>query len=68
MFSVDVKEQAALALWSLAGQAKSQQQEIAELIGIPMLIEILLRDSDKLQFVGMSTPCSLYCVLTPHYT
>jgi len=49
-----VKEQSALALWSLAGQTKSQQREIAESIGIPMLIEILLRDSDKLQFVGMS--------------
>jgi len=55
MFSVELKEQAALALWSLAGQTKSQQQEIAESIGIPMLIEILLRDSDKLQFVGNST-------------
>jgi len=53
MFSVEVKEQSALALWSLAGQTKSQQREIAESIGIPMLIEILLRDSDKLQFVGM---------------
>ena len=52
MFSVEVKEQAALALWSLAGQTSSQQREIAESIGIPMLIEILLRDSDKLQFVG----------------
>jgi len=55
MFSVELKEQAALALWSLAGQTKSQQQEIAESIGIPMLIEILLRDSDKLQFVGNCT-------------
>jgi len=54
MFSVEVKEQSALALWSLAGQTKSQQREIAESIGIPMLIEILLRDSDKLQFVGVS--------------
>ena len=53
MFSVDVKEQSALALWSLAGQTNSQQREIAKFIGIPMLIEILLRDSDKLQFVGM---------------
>ena len=52
MFSLDVKEQAALALWSLAGQTKSHQQDISESIGIPMLIEILLRDSDKLQFVG----------------
>jgi len=60
MFSVEVKEQAALALWSLAGQTKSQQQEIAESIGIPMLIEILLRDSDKLQFVGKCF--SLYTV------
>ena len=53
MFSVEVKEQSALALWSLAGQTVSQQRAIAKSIGIPMLIEILLRDSDKLQFVGM---------------
>ena len=52
MFLLELKEQAALALWSLAGQTKRQQHEIAESIGIPMLIEILLRDSDKLQFVG----------------
>lgn len=52
MFSLEVKEQAALALWSLAGQTKGQQRHIAETIGIPMLIEILLRDSDKLQYVG----------------
>ena len=52
MFSMEVKEQAALALWSLAGQTKTQQRFIAETITIPMLIEILLRDSDKLQYVG----------------
>ena len=53
MFSLDVKEQAACALWSLAGQTKTQQRNIAEKIGIQMLIEILLRDSEKLQFVGV---------------
>jgi len=58
MFTVEVKEQSALALWSLAGQTKSQQQEIAESIGITMLIEILLRDSDKLQYVGKCSSSS----------
>ncbi len=53
MFSMEVKEQAACALWSLAGQTKMQQKYIADRIGIPMLIEILLRDSEKLQYVGM---------------
>lgn len=49
---MEVKEQAACALWSLAGQTKTQQRYIAERIGIQQLIEILLRDSEKLQFVG----------------
>jgi len=63
MFSVEVKEQSALALWSLAGQTKSQQREIAESVGIPMLIEILLRDSDKLQFVGMLIHHMITCTV-----
>ena len=53
MFSLEVKEQAALALWSLAGQTEAQKRYIANLIGLPMLVEILLRDSEKLQYVGM---------------
>ena len=52
MFSMEVKEQAACALWSLAGQMNTQQKYIANRIGIPQLIEILLRDSEKLQYVG----------------
>ena len=52
MFSMEVKEQAACALWALAGQTKTQQKYIAERIGIQQLIEILLRDSEKLQYVG----------------
>lgn len=52
MFSMEVKEQAAVSLWSLAGHTKTRQRYIAECIGIPMLVEMLLRDSDSLQYVG----------------
>lgn len=52
MFSMEVKEQAAVSLWSLAGQTNISQRFIAEIIGIPMLMEMLLRDSEKLQYVG----------------
>ena len=54
MFTVEIKEQSALALWSLAGQTRSRQRQIAESIGMRLLIELLLHDSDKLQFVGAS--------------
>ena len=57
MFSMEVKEQAACALWALAGQTKTQQKYIAERIGIQQLIEILLRDSEKLQYVGEQIIC-----------
>ena len=52
MFSVEVKEHAAQALWALAGSTKTRQRFIADQIGISMLIEMLLRDSNKLQLVG----------------
>src|SRR6218665_2562719 len=58
MFSLEVKEQAAVSLWSLAGQTNTRQRFIAEIIGIAMLIEMLLRDSEKLQYVGK---CQIIC-------
>ena len=47
-----MKEQGACALWALAGTSKAQQRIIAEKIGIPALIEMLLLSSEKLQYVG----------------
>jgi len=55
MFSVEVKEQAACAIWALSGATSSRQRYVAEQIGIPVLIEMLLRDSEKLQLVGQCT-------------
>ena len=52
VWSIEVKEQGACALWSLAGQTKTQQKDIAERIGISQLIEVLLLNSEKLQYVG----------------
>ena len=49
---MEVKEQGAVALWSLAGQTNSQQKYIAERIGIHLLIEMLLLKSERLQYVG----------------
>jgi hypothetical protein len=68
MFSMEVKEQASCTLWALAGQTIVQQKYIAERIGIPQLIEILLRDSEKLQYVG---PCIMLVqvegIMVKHY-
>ena len=52
VWSIEVKEQGACALWALAGQTKTQQKDIAERVGISQLIEILLLSSEKLQYVG----------------
>jgi hypothetical protein len=75
MFSMEVKEQAACALWALAGQTKAQQKNIANRIGIQQLIEILLRDSERLQYVGQysvghciqwMTECGDHCRVSGH--
>ena len=49
---MEVREQGACSLWALAGQTKPQQKDIAERIGIPQLIDMLLLQSEKLQYVG----------------
>ena len=49
---MEVKEQGACSLWALAGQTKTQQKEISERIGVPQLIDMLLLQSEKLQYVG----------------
>ena len=52
IWSMEVKEQGACSLWALAGQTKTQQKDIANRIGIPQLIDMLLLNSEKLQYVG----------------
>ena len=52
VWSMEVKEQGACSLWALAGQTKTQQKEISERIGVPQLIDMLLLQSEKLQYVG----------------
>ena len=49
---MQVKEQGACSLWSLAGSGKMQQKYIAERISISHLMDMLLTSSDKLQYVG----------------
>ncbi len=49
---MEMKEQGACALWSLAGSTKKQQKYIAERIGISQLMDMLLLASEKLQYVG----------------
>lgn len=51
-FQIDVKEQAAVALWALAGQTLKQQKYMAEQIGYTLIINMLLSPSAKMQYVG----------------
>lgn len=53
MFALEAKEGAACALWALGGATSVRQRFIAEEISVPIIIEMLLRDSEKLQYVGM---------------
>ena len=56
MLSVEIKEQGAFSLWALAGQRKTQQKLMAERIGIPQLIDMLVTatpPSEKLQYIGL---------------
>ena len=51
-WSIIVREQAANALWTLAGSLKPQRIMIAEKIGISQIISMLMSRSEKLQYVG----------------
>ncbi len=51
-WSIIVREQAAITLWTLAGTHKPQRKVIAEKIGIPQIISMLMSKSEKLQYVG----------------
>ena len=50
MFSTELKEKAALAMWSLSG--KENQKMTAEMIGMGVLIEMIMDDSQILQLIG----------------
>lgn len=52
MFQLDVREQGATSLWALAGQTLKQQKLMAELMGYPVILDLLLSSSDKMQYVG----------------
>ncbi|XP_005090203.1 ankyrin and armadillo repeat-containing protein [Aplysia californica] len=56
---VEVREQGACALWSLAGNTKTQQKYIAERITIPHIIQMLLEATEKLLYVGCMTAIAL---------
>ena len=60
VWSMEVKEQTACAVWALAGSIKTQQKYIAERITIPHLIDMLLLASEKLQYVGKARQDSQY--------
>lgn len=51
-WSIVVREQAAITLWTLAGTHKPQRKSIAEKIGISQIISMLMSKSEKLQYVG----------------
>ncbi|WAQ94689.1 ANKAR-like protein [Mya arenaria] len=46
--SVEVREQGACALWSLAGHTKTQEKYIAEITGITHIHQMLLEPTEKL--------------------
>jgi hypothetical protein len=50
--SVEVKEQAACALWALAGQTKTQQKKIAKDTGITNICGMLLDTTESIVQVG----------------
>lgn len=54
-WAIEIKEQGACALWALAGEELLQQRDIADRIGIQLLIELALAKSEKLQLVGART-------------
>ncbi len=52
MFQLDVREQGAMSLWALAGQTLKQQKLMAQQMGYPVILDLLLSSSDKMQYVG----------------
>lgn len=58
-WSIIVREQAAVTLWTLAGTQKPQRKLIAEKVGISQIISMLMSKSEKLQYVGAKCVISL---------
>ncbi|UJR31012.1 hypothetical protein I4U23_018523 [Adineta vaga] len=58
-WSLEIREQGALSLWALGGQIKSQQRLIAECIGVPQIVTMLLSPSEKLQYVALNAVVAL---------
>lgn len=52
MWKIEVKEQGASALWALAGVTRHQQQRIASMIGINILVDMLMMKSETLQYIA----------------
>ncbi|XP_076858454.1 ankyrin and armadillo repeat-containing protein isoform X2 [Brachyhypopomus gauderio] len=59
VFQQDVREQAATALWALAGSTLKQKKEMAKLIGYHFILDMLLSSSDKMQYVGCQAVIAL---------
>jgi hypothetical protein len=60
-WSIIVREQAAITLWTLAGIQKPQRRAIAEKIGSSQILSMLMSKSEKLQYVGCK--CMIALVL-----
>ncbi|CAF1396020.1 unnamed protein product [Adineta ricciae] len=58
-WSLEIREQAALSLWALGGQIKSQQRSVAECIGVSQIVTMLLSPSEKLQYVALNAIVAL---------
>ena len=61
--SVEVREQGACALWSLAGHTKTQEKYIAEITGITHIHQMLLEPTEKLLTVGKTAFNFLFLTL-----
>ncbi|ESP02231.1 hypothetical protein LOTGIDRAFT_224972 [Lottia gigantea] len=57
--NVEVREQGACSLWSLAGYKYTQQKYIAERTGIQNIIQMLLEPTEKLLYVGCMTAIAM---------
>ncbi|XP_077072517.1 ankyrin and armadillo repeat-containing protein [Siphateles boraxobius] len=60
VFQLDVREQGATSLWALAGQTLKQQKLMAEKMGYPVILDLLLSSSDKMQYVGCRAAIALF--------
>lgn len=52
VFEIEIREQAATAIWALAGQTLTQRKHMAKDIGYNLIIDLLLSSSDKMHYVG----------------